>query len=312
MIDFRVPVDPTETPRHTAERLVATRSCQDDAGRRGAGCSARAEERARYARQPLHGGESDGGAARRSARCSSAQATPPHPAGGRRCCRRRCCCAGGRAWSTRRRRWSPRAARCATPVAVEPAAVAHQPRPLIVRAGAGPRLAAGRVRPGRAGRVRPALGRRATCARPVGVDQARRPSACRTTAVRTSAGAERRRAMAGRGGCRGSSGQKKRAEAREDAGRQPGAGWVPSLRALPRNRGPTSAVALRTLAPALLEAVEEPRLACCRVRRLAVPPTACRSGACALAAGLHRERSRAEHDDEAGHAEQRSLLLTVP
>jgi hypothetical protein len=56
MVDYRVPVDPTETPRHTARRLVR------DADLTGAPAESatllgRAEERARYARQPLQGGE---------------------------------------------------------------------------------------------------------------------------------------------------------------------------------------------------------------------------------------------------------------
>ncbi|MET0492048.1 MAG: transglutaminase domain-containing protein, partial [Actinoplanes sp.] len=56
MIDYSVPVDPTETPRHTAQRLIReadlTESPADSATLLG-----RAEERARYARQPLQGGE---------------------------------------------------------------------------------------------------------------------------------------------------------------------------------------------------------------------------------------------------------------
>lgn len=56
MIDFRVPVDPTETPRVTAQRLVRdadlTAEPADSATLLG-----RAEERARYARRPLQGGE---------------------------------------------------------------------------------------------------------------------------------------------------------------------------------------------------------------------------------------------------------------
>ena len=44
-----------------------------------------------------------------------------------------------------------------------------------------------------------------------------------------------------------------------------------------------------------------------RVRRLAVPPTTCRSGCCALAVGLHGERGGTQHDDETRHAEQRVL-----
>jgi transglutaminase-like putative cysteine protease len=56
MIDFRVPVDPTETPRLTAQRLVReaalTAEPADSMTLLGS-----AEERARYARQPLQGGE---------------------------------------------------------------------------------------------------------------------------------------------------------------------------------------------------------------------------------------------------------------
>ncbi|AGZ40273.1 hypothetical protein AFR_09920 [Actinoplanes friuliensis DSM 7358] len=56
MVDYRVPVDPTETPRHTAQRLVRE---ADLAGppADSATLLGRAEERARYARQPLQGGE---------------------------------------------------------------------------------------------------------------------------------------------------------------------------------------------------------------------------------------------------------------
>lgn len=49
MIDFQVPLDPAETPRVTADRLV--RECRLDGD--GVRLLSRAEERARYARQPL-------------------------------------------------------------------------------------------------------------------------------------------------------------------------------------------------------------------------------------------------------------------
>jgi transglutaminase-like putative cysteine protease len=56
MIDYRIPVDPTETPRHTAKRLVReaelTAQSADSATLLG-----RAEEQARYARKPLQGAE---------------------------------------------------------------------------------------------------------------------------------------------------------------------------------------------------------------------------------------------------------------
>jgi transglutaminase-like putative cysteine protease len=56
MIDYRVPVDPTETPRHTAQRLVRDAELSEQpAG--SATLLGRAEERARYARQPLQGAE---------------------------------------------------------------------------------------------------------------------------------------------------------------------------------------------------------------------------------------------------------------
>jgi transglutaminase-like putative cysteine protease len=54
MVDFRVPVDPAETPRMTAERLAAQQVVAD-AGAEAARLLGRAEERARYARQPLAG-----------------------------------------------------------------------------------------------------------------------------------------------------------------------------------------------------------------------------------------------------------------
>jgi hypothetical protein len=56
MIDFRVPVDPTETPRVTAQRLVRDADLES-APADSATLLGRAEERARYARQPLKGDE---------------------------------------------------------------------------------------------------------------------------------------------------------------------------------------------------------------------------------------------------------------
>jgi transglutaminase-like putative cysteine protease len=56
MIDYRVPVDPTETPRHTAQRLIREAELSDSPAE-SATLLGRAEERARYARQPLQGGE---------------------------------------------------------------------------------------------------------------------------------------------------------------------------------------------------------------------------------------------------------------
>jgi transglutaminase-like putative cysteine protease len=56
MIDFRVPVDPTETPRHTAQRLVHEAELTDKPAV-SATLLGGAEERARYARQPLQGSE---------------------------------------------------------------------------------------------------------------------------------------------------------------------------------------------------------------------------------------------------------------
>jgi transglutaminase-like putative cysteine protease len=56
MLDFRVPVDPTETPRHTAQRLVREADLEQ-APAQSATLLGSAEERARYARQPLQGGE---------------------------------------------------------------------------------------------------------------------------------------------------------------------------------------------------------------------------------------------------------------
>jgi transglutaminase-like putative cysteine protease len=54
MVDFRVPVDPTETPRTTVERLAAQRVVAGT-GAEAARLLGRAEERARYARHPLGG-----------------------------------------------------------------------------------------------------------------------------------------------------------------------------------------------------------------------------------------------------------------
>ncbi|WP_067510339.1 DUF3488 and transglutaminase-like domain-containing protein [Actinoplanes sp. TFC3] len=54
MLDYRVPIDPTETPRHTALRLI--READLTAGSAtSATLLGHAEERARYARQPLRG-----------------------------------------------------------------------------------------------------------------------------------------------------------------------------------------------------------------------------------------------------------------
>ncbi|MFE9193700.1 DUF3488 and DUF4129 domain-containing transglutaminase family protein [Micromonospora sp. NPDC007208] len=54
LVDFRVPVDPTETPRATADRLVRD-ALDDDDAIGSARLLGRAEERARYARDPLTG-----------------------------------------------------------------------------------------------------------------------------------------------------------------------------------------------------------------------------------------------------------------
>jgi transglutaminase-like putative cysteine protease len=54
MIDYRLPVDPAETPRVTAERLVSQRAFSGQAAE-GAQLLGQAEERARYARAPLPG-----------------------------------------------------------------------------------------------------------------------------------------------------------------------------------------------------------------------------------------------------------------
>ena len=56
MIDFRVPVDPTETPRVTAQRLATDAVLLPDAAT-AATLLGTAEERARYAREPLQSGE---------------------------------------------------------------------------------------------------------------------------------------------------------------------------------------------------------------------------------------------------------------
>jgi hypothetical protein len=56
MIDFRVPVDPTETPRITARRLIDEAVLLDEPAA-AATLLGTAEERARYARRPMQGGE---------------------------------------------------------------------------------------------------------------------------------------------------------------------------------------------------------------------------------------------------------------
>ncbi|MFG1870948.1 transglutaminase family protein [Micromonospora arborensis] len=55
MVDFRIPVDLTETPRATADRLVRDTLSDDTAATGSAQLLGRAEERARYARDPLTG-----------------------------------------------------------------------------------------------------------------------------------------------------------------------------------------------------------------------------------------------------------------
>jgi hypothetical protein len=52
LVDFRLRVDPAETPRTTAERIVRDSMLRDQAAQ-GARLLGRAEERARYAREPL-------------------------------------------------------------------------------------------------------------------------------------------------------------------------------------------------------------------------------------------------------------------
>lgn len=54
MLDYRVRLDPTETPRHTADRLIRDAALTDTTAA-AATLLGRAEERARYARQPLRG-----------------------------------------------------------------------------------------------------------------------------------------------------------------------------------------------------------------------------------------------------------------
>ena len=56
MIDFRVPVDPAETPRVTAQRLVREAVLLEEPAT-AAALLGTAEERARYARQPMQGAE---------------------------------------------------------------------------------------------------------------------------------------------------------------------------------------------------------------------------------------------------------------
>jgi transglutaminase-like putative cysteine protease len=56
MIDYRVPVDPTETPRVTARRLITDAVLLEDAAT-AATLLGTAEERARYARRPMTGAE---------------------------------------------------------------------------------------------------------------------------------------------------------------------------------------------------------------------------------------------------------------
>jgi transglutaminase-like putative cysteine protease len=57
LVDFKVPVDRTETPRATADRLVRDAVTEDAGAVTAARLLGRAEERARYARDPLTGEE---------------------------------------------------------------------------------------------------------------------------------------------------------------------------------------------------------------------------------------------------------------
>ena len=56
MVDYRIPVDPTETPRATAQRLVTDAVLLEEPAT-AATLLGTAEERARYARKPMQGGE---------------------------------------------------------------------------------------------------------------------------------------------------------------------------------------------------------------------------------------------------------------
>jgi transglutaminase-like putative cysteine protease len=56
MVDYRIPVDPTETPRVTAQRLIKD-AALDTEPATAVTLLGTAEERARYARQPMQGGE---------------------------------------------------------------------------------------------------------------------------------------------------------------------------------------------------------------------------------------------------------------
>ncbi len=56
MVDFRIPIDPSETPRVTAQRLITDAVLLEEPAT-SATLLGTAEERARYARQPLQGGE---------------------------------------------------------------------------------------------------------------------------------------------------------------------------------------------------------------------------------------------------------------
>ncbi|MEV6599445.1 DUF3488 and transglutaminase-like domain-containing protein [Actinoplanes sp. NPDC051346] len=55
MVDYRVPVDPTETPRHTAQRLIREAELIGTPAAESAVLLGHAEERARYARRPVRG-----------------------------------------------------------------------------------------------------------------------------------------------------------------------------------------------------------------------------------------------------------------
>ncbi|SCL18337.1 Transglutaminase-like superfamily protein [Micromonospora pallida] len=57
LVDYRLRVDRTETPRATADRLVRETLTEDDPAATAVRLLGRAEERARYARDPMAGGE---------------------------------------------------------------------------------------------------------------------------------------------------------------------------------------------------------------------------------------------------------------
>ena len=127
MVDYGVPVDPSETPRATAVRLGGLPGI-DRGGRDPSALLARAEERARYAR---HAAAAATGSTRRSGSCgrrSTERATPAGSGSGAVLMPRSVILRWRSTWTG----WTSRASRVAA--RVRDATTALSPRRLLTRA----------------------------------------------------------------------------------------------------------------------------------------------------------------------------------